>query len=439
MIAKQEAVCFFIVHKNFLSNFSTIITEGAVNLKLPQNLKEHFKILELIHKTAKTEIWRVEEVDTSKIFVLRIMYRKNLVYKYLATIKHKNLPEIIFVEESESATYVVEEFLNGENLADYINIHGTFDEEKICQIGIELCSCLEKLHACHIIHRDIKPENLFFTNEGNLKLIDFDIARIEKIGRVADTEVLLTQGYAAPEQYGFQQTDERTDIYALGLTLKVLAGYQNYNGFLTPISKKCSSFDPDKRYESAKDLKFAIIRSQRLNKFRKFFAAGFVAVTTYFFVMQPARSENIQLETPLTVEEKITAPEVSNAAENPSGMIRELFNPSILHCKSVVIHRANCLCHCHTVSDFKSLHCANGYNCLCKIRIQFIEYSFTYSGRKSCHNTFSHPSNGIMRLHHFFYISPCLFCCLSIRHIQTVFPDCLLVKTFIITIIFPVR
>ena len=309
-------------------------------MKLPQNLKEHFKILELIHKTAKTEIWRVEEVDTSKIFVLRIMYRKNLVYKYLATIKHKNLPEIIFVEESESATYVVEEFLNGENLADYINIHGTFDEEKICQIGIELCSCLEKLHACHIIHRDIKPENLFFTNEGNLKLIDFDIARIEKIGRVADTEVLLTQGYAAPEQYGFQQTDERTDIYALGLTLKVLAGYQNYNGFLTPILKKCSSFDPDKRYESAKDLKFAIIRSQRLNKFRKFFAAGFVAVTTYFFVMQPARSENIQLETPLTVEEKITAPEVSNAAENPSKTAEKRTTsdfPTIIYPKSETV------------------------------------------------------------------------------------------------------
>lgn len=285
--------------------------------KLPENLQECFEVLELIHKTAKTEIWRVAEISTKKIFILRIMCRKNLVYKYLETIKHKNLPEIIFVEENEFATYVVEEFLDGKNLAEHLKKYGAFDEDKICQIGIEICNCLEQLHARHIIHRDIKPENLFLTRDGIFKLIDFDIARIEKFGRVADTEVLLTQGYAAPEQYGFQQTDERTDIYSLGMTLKMLAGYQNYQGFLTPIFQKCASFDPDKRYETAKDLKRAIIRSQKIHKWRKFLVAAFAISAIYFFVNEPAQSENIRVETPPV--EKVL-PEVSNIDEKADNL-----------------------------------------------------------------------------------------------------------------------
>ena len=202
--------------------------------------------MELIYENEKAEIWRVEEVATKKIYALRIMYRTNLIYGEISKIKHKNLLEIFEVAETEFATYVIEEFLDGETLANYIKIHGTFGEEKICKIGIEICNGLENLHACHIIHRDIKPENLFLTAGGIFKLIDFDAARIEKFGSVADTKIMGTPGYAAPEQYGFQQTDERTDIFSLGLTLKKLAGYEDYSGFLTPILKNVLHLIPTK-------------------------------------------------------------------------------------------------------------------------------------------------------------------------------------------------
>lgn len=281
-------------------------------MKLPKSFQERFKVLELLYETEKTEIWRTEEIATKKIYALRIMYRTDSAYKEIAAVKHKNLLEIFEVEETKFATYIIEEFLNGENLADYIKIHGVFNEEKICQIGIEICNSLEKLHDRHIIHRDIKPENIFLNDAGIFKLIDFDAARIEKFGLPADTTIMGTPGYAAPEQYGFQQTDERTDIFSLGLTLKKLAGYDDYSGFLTPIFKKCTSFDPDKRYNSAKDLRAAIIRSQRIYKLKRFFIIGAVILGIYFFA---TNEKPVQIETP-KVEEKISVQESPNIDEN---------------------------------------------------------------------------------------------------------------------------
>ena len=284
-------------------------------MKLPKSFQERFKLLELLYETEKTEIWRTEEIATKKIYALRIIYRTDSAYKEIAAVKHKNLLEIFTVEETKFATYIIEEFLQGENLADYIKIHGVFDEKKICRIGIEICNALEKLHKRHIIHRDIKPENIFLTADGIFKLIDFDAARIEKFGLPADTTIMGTPGYAAPEQYGFQQTDERTDIFSLGLTLKKLAGYDDYSGFLTPIFKKCTSFDPDQRYNSAKDLRAAIIRSKRIYKLKRFFIIAAVILGLYFFA---TNEKPVKIEPPQVSEEIISVQESPNIDENPS-------------------------------------------------------------------------------------------------------------------------
>ncbi len=298
-------------------------------MKLPKNLQERFKLVRLLHKTDKSRIWLVEEFATKKRYVLREMQRTNLAYKEISKVKHKNLLEIILVEETDAATFVIEEFLQGENLFEYVKKHGEFSEEKICKIGIEICNCLEKLHARHIIHRDIKPENLFLTDAGILKLIDFDAARIEKSGLVADTNIMGTPGYAAPEQYGFQQTDARTDIFSLGLTLKKLAGYENYSGFLTPIFKKCASFDPAQRYNSAKDLRAAIIQRRRLHKLKKLFAVAVAGLGIYFFMTNENSSP---AEEKIFTEEKITAT-TSNINSKPPEIAdkppSEIFPPII--------------------------------------------------------------------------------------------------------------
>ena len=122
-----------------------------------------------------------------------------------------------------------------------------------------------------------------------------DAARLEKPDSVADTHLIGTPGFAAPEQYGFHQTDERTDIYSLGLTLKILAGYTSYRGYLTAIFDKCTEFDPTKRYDSAKNLRWAIIFRSHLTTSKKFFVAGVAGALSLGIYFMP-------------VEEKISAP-----------------------------------------------------------------------------------------------------------------------------------
>lgn len=86
-------------------------------------------------------------------------------------------------------------------------------------LGRQLCQALAPLHRENIVHRDIKPENIVLGADSQVYLIDFGIARFEKAGRSADTTLLGTHGYAAPEQFGFCQSDARADIYSLGVVL----------------------------------------------------------------------------------------------------------------------------------------------------------------------------------------------------------------------------
>lgn len=83
-----------------------------------------------------------------------------------------------------------------------------------------LCDILHKLHGNlpPIIHRDIKPSNIIFSSDGVVKLIDFNAARELRAEQNEDTRLMGTRRFAAPEQYGFGQSDPRTDIYALGIT-----------------------------------------------------------------------------------------------------------------------------------------------------------------------------------------------------------------------------
>ena len=274
-------------------------------MKLTKYLEENFRLLKLVHSSDKTKIFLVEEIATCQKFLLKVINRTDLLYSQIAKIKNVTLPKIYHVEESGSATYVVEEYLQGMDLQEYLDLRGALNEKITCRLAIELCDCLQELHKRHIIHRDIKPSNLFLINAGKVKLIDFDAARLEKPGRFADTYFIGTPGFAAPEQYGFHQTDERTDIYSLGLTFKLLLGYENYRGYLSPILAKCIEFDPNKRFDSVRSLKRAIIRRRRFRHWRKFFVAASVgvAILGVNFFPQPAESpahiEPLPVEVPV--------------------------------------------------------------------------------------------------------------------------------------------
>lgn len=137
-------------------------------------------------------------------------------------------------------------------------------------IFCEICSGLSVLHNAGIIHRDIKPSNLILGDDGHIKIIDFDAARIKKPNADKDTAFIGTDGFAPPEQYGFMQTDERSDIYSLGVTMKLLLRDKYAHSPHRRVAEKCMRFNPEQRYSSVEQVKRALF----ICKYSKWFAAG---------------------------------------------------------------------------------------------------------------------------------------------------------------------
>lgn len=171
---------------------------------------------------------------------------------------HPFLPRLYEVTVSDESTTVIEEYIEGE-LPDAAELSG----RRLRRMIGELCTVLEFLHGKGIIHRDIKPSHVLLAKDGHIRLIDFDAARMPKEDLEQDTRLLGTKGYAPPEQYGFAQTDERTDIYALGITLKQVLGERAEKQVYKRIIRKCTRLDPDKRYQSAGRVRRALFQTER--------------------------------------------------------------------------------------------------------------------------------------------------------------------------------
>lgn len=302
-------------------------------MQVEKFLRENFIKLSLIHETEITKIWLVKKISDDEKFVLKIISRRNLPYSRMLNVEQKNLPKIFFVTESESETFVLEEYLQGLNLLEYVKLHGAFSEQTIIKFADELCECLKVLHARKILHRDIKPSNLFLTDAGELKLIDFDAGRFSKNNQENDTQIIGTPGFAPPEQYGFQQTDDRADIFALGMTLKLLLGFENYHGILSPILDKCTEFDPARRYKNVSELQSALRFRKNYFRLKKFListaAAGIISINLLFNINL---AETPQFEIP--AEEKNIPTEIIEEPpteiiyyENDSEPVQEISEP----------------------------------------------------------------------------------------------------------------
>ncbi|MDZ4991996.1 protein kinase [Clostridium perfringens] len=223
----------------------------------------------------KSKILLAKSNINNKIYVKKILkvYNKE-VYEKLKNLKSINLPKIYEIFEEEGRLIVIEEFINGSTIEDVLKSGKVFDEETALGFMITLCDALEELHSLKpsIIHRDIKPSNVIINNDGILKLIDYDVSRIYKEDKNKDTVILGTVGYASPEQLGFDQTDGRTDIYAMGVLLNVMVVGKHpiekaIEGQLKDIVSKCTMLIADERYQSVQDLKIAL--ENELNRFNK--------------------------------------------------------------------------------------------------------------------------------------------------------------------------
>lgn len=201
----------------------------------------------------------------------------------LASVDHPNAVHIVDFFEQDNRYYLVMNYVDGANLEELVHTMGKISEKEVKEIGIQVLDVLEELHS-HvppIIFRDIKPSNIILMPKGRAVVIDFGIARVFKHGKRRDTQALGTPLYAAPEQYGVGQTDPRSDIYSLGVTLfHLLTGQlpiatpqrladnallifpDSISPSLVLVLMKAMSIKTTDRYQSAKEMKQALERVQ---------------------------------------------------------------------------------------------------------------------------------------------------------------------------------
>jgi len=212
----------------------------------------------------------VQHADTGRVYVKKTLTRYDRsVYEYIRQERFPGIPVIEELIESEGTLTVIEDHINGRDLDELLESK-TFSPEETIELISGLCDILAPLHRHDppIIHRDIKCSNILIDNEGDLYLIDFDASRKVSGGRKRDTDLMGTEEYAAPEQYGFGQSDQRTDIYALGiLTHKLLTGRfpseTDYRGEFSHIIAKATALDPENRYQNIQMLKSALQAHRR--------------------------------------------------------------------------------------------------------------------------------------------------------------------------------
>lgn len=227
--------------------------------------------------------WAVKEIKKSgnknnEIIVNSLIVEANLMKK----LDHPSLPRIVDIIDTEHVIYIVMDYIEGESIDRILRYNGPQDEQIVIEWSKQICDVLHYLHTQNppIIYRDMKPGNIMVKPDGNIKIIDFGIAREYKNDKLTDTTVLGTKGYAAPEQYGKRQSDRRTDIYSLGMTMhSLLTGDDprnpdfNYrpvrdyeptiSGGIERIIEKCIEIDPENRYQDCMELMYALMNYEK--------------------------------------------------------------------------------------------------------------------------------------------------------------------------------
>lgn len=194
------------------------------------------------------------------------------MYQQLISLNNPNIVKFYDITTIDSKFYAVEEYIDGIVLKDYIERVGTLDDNSTEQITLQICNGLKAIHSLGIVHRDINPNNIMITNSGNAKIIDFGISRQIKTNQSKDTQILGTQGYASPEQFGFRQTNAKSDIYSLGVLINymktgALPNEMLTDGYLCEIVLRCTQIDENNRYDDIDHLVASLQKRHRLSLF----------------------------------------------------------------------------------------------------------------------------------------------------------------------------
>lgn len=256
-----------------------------------QVIDDKYEILKLVGQGGMSRVylamdkrlnkqWAVKEIEkrakdrNNELVIQSAIAEANLIKQ----LDHPAIVRTVDIIDNGNVIYIIEDYIEGETLGTILENNGAQPQELVIEWAMQICEALEYLHTRKppIIYRDMKPANVMLKPDGNIKVIDFGIAREYKDQSLADTVSLGTKGYAAPEQFGGKgQTDARTDIYCLGVTLyHLLTGknpceppYEIYpirhwnpqlSAGLEAIIQKCTQLNPDDRYQSCAELLYAL-------------------------------------------------------------------------------------------------------------------------------------------------------------------------------------
>lgn len=262
---------------------------------LPEDMQEHWTVYECLKESEDSSTFLVKETATGILCVLKwgrnrqteFLRNEMEIMKKMADRKLSGIPKAYRIFEENGEVYLVREYIEGMSLAQMVLQKGGISEAEICRISRKICQTAEQFQNPDepMIHRDIKPENIVVTPGGEVVFIDFGTMCSYKKDGSRDTFVVGTRGTAAPEQYGYTQTDQRTDVYAIGQTMLYMVSESYEMNQLSEcavsrrmkkIIEKACSFEPDKRYGDAAQLRRAVEKCQANNRKKVYKKAGAV-------------------------------------------------------------------------------------------------------------------------------------------------------------------
>ena len=264
-------------------------------IKAGDILEGKYKILEKIGTGGMSTVWLAMDTTLNKQWAIKEINKHTVEYRstvnedqtlseieIMKKLSHPALPRIVSVIDSDNSLSVIMDYIEGQSLAEIIEMYGKQNAETVVPWILDICDIVNYLHHQDppIIYRDMKPSNVMLSREGNIKIIDFGIAREYKAGK-NDTVPLGTRGFASPEHFT-KKTDARSDVYTIAATMyTLLTGldpsqepYQilplrevdeTLSTGLEKIITKATEKDPNKRYQSVQELANAISSYRELD------------------------------------------------------------------------------------------------------------------------------------------------------------------------------
>jgi len=260
-------------------------------------LSQRYDVLAEAGHGSMGSVYKARDRETGEIVALKLLkpeiasdqammdrFKNELLFARKIT--HKNVCRVHEFNRLGGVAYTSMEFVEGESLRSVLNRFGGLPVRKAVDLAQQICSGLQEAHAQGIVHRDLKPENVMIDAQGNVKIMDFGIARSMEAGTRLTGSMVGTPAYMAPEQVAGKPVDYRTDVYSLGLILyEVFTGtpaFQAENAVAValkqmreapaapheieptipvPIERailKCIEKEPSKRFQTVADLKNAL-------------------------------------------------------------------------------------------------------------------------------------------------------------------------------------